>query len=86
MGMGCLADRPPTGQDLPCFLKSFMRFRKQMGIVHNSVVVNDSQREKYMLLKITSYHKPEILLLEIAGIASARIFLILRERKKMKCS
>lgn len=58
-----------------------------MGIVHNSVVVNDIQREKkYMLLKITSDQKPEILLLEISGIASARIFLILRERKKMKCS
>lgn len=58
-----------------------------MGIVHNSVVVNDIQREKkYMLLKITSDQKPEILLLEISGIASAGIFLILRERKKMKCS
>lgn len=39
-----------------------------------------------MLLKIASYQNPEILLLGVSEMASARIFLISRERKQMKCS
>lgn len=55
--------------------------------MHNSVVVNDIQREKkYVLLKIAWYQNTEMLSLGISEIASTRIFLTLRERKKMKRS
>lgn len=74
-------------EGLPWFFKCFQRFCKQIGIVHNSVVVNDIQREKkYVLLKIAWYQNTEMLSLGISEIASTRIFLTLRERKKMKRS